>query len=304
MATKRVAICAVAQHKNEPDLWYKRFQNMLLDVLEDLQGQTGFKYGEGGVEMIVSTSDDFFDARTISNNGVTDVIGGQYLAEEKMAQEGLNAIGYANAIILSGHKDLVLIMAHCKESQGESRNLITNCGFDPFYGRATGLDYLNAAGLQAQAYMRKSGLTDDQLAEIVVRSRQWAAKNPYANARDAVVAGKVKSSPMLCDPIRQLHAYPVSDGAVGLLLASEERAREFTDKPVWITGFANCMDTFFFGDRDLTSNFALKKATERACNKAGIQDLKKSADVVEVMDRLEALGATAIIESAINNCRL
>jgi len=284
MATKRVAICAVAQHKNEPDLWYRRFQNMLLDVLEDLQGQTGFKYGEGGVEMIVSTSDDFFDARTISNNGVTDVIGGQYLAEEKMAQEGLNAIGYANAIILSGHKDLVLIMGHCKESQGESRNMITNCGFDPFYGRATGLDYLNAAGLQARAYMKKSGLTDDQMAEIVVRSRQWAAKNLYANAQEAIPAGKVKSSPMLCDPIRQLHAYPVSDGAVGLLLASEERAKEFTDKPVWITGFANCMDTFFFGDRDLTSNFALKNATEKACRKAGIQDLKKAADVVEVMD--------------------
>ena len=284
MATKRVAICAVAQHKNESDLWYRRFQNMLLDVLEELQGKTGFTYGENGVEMIVSASDDFFDARTISNNGVQDVIGGQYLAEEKMAQEGLNAIGYANAIILSGHKDLVLIMGHCKESQGESRNMITNCGFDPFYGRATGLDYLNAAGLQARAYMNKSGLTEDHLAGIVARSRQWAAKNPYANAREAIPEGKVKASPMLCDPIRQLHAYPVSDGAVGMLLASEERAREFTDRPVWITGFANCMDTFFFGDRDLASNFALKKAAAGACRRAGIKSLKKAADVVEVMD--------------------
>ena len=42
MAGKKVAICAVAQHKNESDLWYKRFQGMLLDVLEDLQAQTGF----------------------------------------------------------------------------------------------------------------------------------------------------------------------------------------------------------------------------------------------------------------------
>ena len=281
---KRVAICAVAQLKNDPDLWHTRFQGMLLEILEDLQRQTGFRYGEGGVEQIVSVSDDFFDARTISNNGVQDVLGGQYLAEEKMAQEGLNAIGYANAVILSGHKDVVLIMGHCKESQGESRNLITNCGFDPFYGRAVGLDYLNAAGLQARAYMAKSGLTDDHLARIVARSRQWAAKNPYANARETLPPGKVKASPMLCDPIRQLHAYPVSDGAVGLLLASEERAREYTDRPVWITGFANAMDAFFFGDRDLTSNFALKKAAAKACERAGIRDLKGAADVVEVMD--------------------
>lgn len=281
----KVAICAVAQHKNDSDLWYKRFQGMLLDVLEDLQRQAGFDFNEDtGVNSIVSCSDDFFDARTISNSGVVDVLGAHYRSEEKMAQEGLNAIGFAMSIILSGHDDLVLIMGHCKESQGESRNVITNLGFDPFYGRAVGLDYLNAAGLQANAYMRKSGLTDDHLAEIVVRSRRYAAKNPYANAQEIVEKGKVKASPMLCDPIRQLHAYPVSDGAVGLLLASEERAKEFTDKPVWITGFANCMDAFFFGDRDLTSNFALKKAAARAYAKAGIADPKKAIDLVEVMD--------------------
>jgi acetyl-CoA C-acetyltransferase len=285
MAGRKVAICAVAQHKNDSDLWYKRFQGMLLDVLEDLQAQAGFDFdAETGVRSIVSCSDDFFDARTISNNGVTDVLGAQYRAEEKMAQEGLNAIGYAMAQILSGHEDLVLVMGHCKESQPESRYLISNMGFDPFYGRALGLDYLNAAALQARAYMAKSGLTEDHLANIVVRARQCAARNPYANAREILEAGRVKGSPMLCDPIRQLHAYPVSDGAVGMLLASEDRAKEFTDKPVWLTGFANCMDSFFFGDRDLTSNFALKSAAERACKKAGVKDPKKAIDLVEVMD--------------------
>jgi len=285
MTAKKVAICAVAQHKNEPDLWYKRFQGMLLDVLEDLRAQTGFDFNEEtGVNTIVSCSDDFFDARTISNNGVTDVLGGHYRAEEKMAQEGLNAIGYAMSVILSGHSDLVLVMGHCKESQAESRNMITNMGFDPFYGRPVGLDYLNSAALQARAYMTKSGLTDKHLAGIVARARQWAAKNPFANAREALEEGKVLASPMLCDPLRQLHVYPVSDGAVGMLLASEERAGEFTDKPVWITGFANCMDSYFFGDRDLVSNFALKKAAERAYKKAGINDPKKAIDVVEVMD--------------------
>ena len=285
MAAKKVAICAVAQHKNESDLWHKRFQGMLLDVLEDLQSQTRFDFNEEtGVNTIVSCSDDFFDARTISDNGMTDVLGAHYRAEEKMAQEGLNAIGYAMSVILSGHSDLVLVMGHCKESQSESRNMITNMGFDPFYGRAVGLDYMNAAALQARAYMTKAGVTDEHLARIVVRARQWAARNPDANAREVLEGGKVMASPMLCDPIRQLHAYPVSDGAVGMLLASEERAREFTEKPVWITGFANCMDSYFLGDRDLTSNFALKKAAERAYQKAGINDPKKAIDVVEVSD--------------------
>jgi acetyl-CoA C-acetyltransferase len=285
MTNNRVAICAVAQHKNDSDLWHKRFQGMLLDVLEDLQEQTGFTFDEEtGVNTIVSCSDDFFDARTISNNGVADVLGAHYRGEEKMAQEGLNAIGYAQAVILSGHADLVLVMGHCKESQPESRNTVTNMGFDPFYGRPVGLDYLSATALQARAYMAKAGLSEEHLAGIVVRARQCASRNPWANARETVEAGQVMASPMLCDPIRSLHAYPVSDGAVGMLLASAERAAEFTDRPVWISGFANCMDSYFLGDRDLTANFALKQAAGRAYAKAGISDPRKEIDLVEVMD--------------------
>ena len=285
MAKRRVAICAVALHKNEPDIWQKRFQGMLLDILEELQGRTGFTFDEDtGVNSIVSVSDDFFDARTISDNGVADVLGAQYRGEEKMAQEGLNAIGYAMSLILSGHDDLVLVMGHCKESQGESRNLITNMGFDPFYGRATGLDNLNLAGLQARAYMKKSGVTDQHLAKVVARARQCAARNPYANAREILEEGKILASGMICDPIRQLHVYPVSDGAVGMLLASENRAKEFTDKPVWVEGFANCMDSFFPGDRDLVSNFALKTAAERVYKRAGIKNHRKEIDLVEVTD--------------------
>jgi len=287
MGKNRVAICAVAQHKNEGDLWNKRVQGMLLDVLEDLQKQTGFGFDEErGVGTVISCSDDFFDARTISDNGVTDVMGAHYRAEEKIAQEGMNAIGYATAVIRSGHADLVLVMGHCKESQSESRNRITNFGFDPFYGRAVGLDYLNTAALQARLYMSKSSVTEEHLAGIVVRARQCAAKNPYANARDPVEPGKVTASPMICDPIRSLHVYPVSDGAAGMLLASEERAGEFTDRPVWITGFSNCMDSYFLGDRDLTDNFALKKAAARAYAMAGIRNPEKAFDLIESTDAI------------------
>jgi len=282
---RRIAICAVAQHKCEEDIWYKRFQGMLLDVLEDIQEQTGFDFNEEtGVNGIVTCSDDVFDARTISNNAAVDAAGANYREEEKVAQDGLNGLGYAMALILSGHDDLVYLAGHCKESQSESRNMCTYLAYDPFYGRPMGLDYLNVAGLQAMEYMEKSGLTQEQMAKVVVRSRQWAIRNPYANATEQVELGEVMSSPMVCNPLRRLHIYPVSDGAVAFLLASEERAYEFTDNPVWITGFGNSMDSYFLGDRDLTSNLALKDAAGRAYKMAGIKNPKRSIDLVEVMD--------------------
>jgi len=255
---KRVAICAVAQHEIKANIWHKRFQDMLLDILEDLQGETGFTFGgERGVKNVITCSDDFFDARTISDNAVNDVVGaGNYRGEQKMAQEGLNGIGYAMAVILSGHDDVIYLAGHCKESLSTSRNQIANMAYDPFYGRCLGLDYLNTAGLQARAYMEKTKLN----------------------------LGDVMYSPVLCDPIRSLHAYPVSDGAVGMLLASEERAYEFTDNPIWITGFGNCMDSYFLGRRDIASSPALKKAAGQAYRMAGISKPRESINLVEVMD--------------------
>jgi len=284
--TRRVGICAVAQTTFERDKWYERFQGMILEVLESLLEQTGLNFNEEtGIDIIISCSDDVFDARTISNNGMTDVLGAHFRCEEKVAQEGLQAVYYGLAAIKSGHADLVLIIGHCKESQARSRNMVTHAAFDPFYTRPVGLDFCAAAGLQAQAYMAKAGVTDEELADLVVRARRKAQKNPYLQDLPQVTKEEVLASPLLADPIRRLQAYPVSDGAVGMILAAEERAWEITDTPVWISGVGNCLDSFFLGDRDLTSNFALKKAAERAYQRAGIADPRAAFDLVELSDQ-------------------
>ncbi len=286
---RKVAICAVAQTTYERSKWDQRFQGMALEVLEKLREQVEVTFSRHrpevqGIDMSINVSDDIFDARTISDNAMTDVLGAHFGCEEKVAQEGIQAVYYGLAAIASGHNDMVLIIGHCKESQGKSRNMVTHVAFDPFYTRPVGLDFCAAAGLQAQAYAQKSGISDAQLARVVVEARKNGGKNPYITGLDPVTADQVMKSDLLADPIRQLHAYPVSDGAVGLVLASEEIARKITDKPVWITGTGNCMDSFFLGDRDLAGNFALKKAAERACKRAGVSD-PNSFDVVELSDQ-------------------
>ncbi len=283
--SKRVAICAFAQIKNEPDIWYQRFQGMLMDCFEPIMEQTGVTFDmENGIRNIVTCSDDVFDARTISDNGVTDVVGAHFRGEEKMAQDAINGIGYAMSCILSGHDDIILYMGHCKESQTESRQMNTNLAFDPFYTRPLGLDFQNANAFQAREYMEKSGITDEHLAEIVVRSRKKAAKNPFARKNEALTKNDVLNSSMLADPIRELHQYPITDWAFGMLLCCEERAKEFCKNPVWLTGFGSNMDGYYLGERDLTSNFALKRAAERAYKMSGTKNPVKDLDIVELND--------------------
>ena len=90
---RRVGICAVAQTTYEPDKWYERFQGMALEVLESIQAQTGVDFSPGkGIGMSISVSDDIFDARTISDNAMTDVLGAHFGCEEKVAQEGIQAV--------------------------------------------------------------------------------------------------------------------------------------------------------------------------------------------------------------------
>ncbi len=282
---RRIAVCALAQIKNEPDIWYERFQGMLWECVEAILQQTGVTFDlKKGIRNVITCSDDVFDARTISDSAITDVVGAHYRGEEKIAQDGSNALGYALACIFSGHDDVILLTGHCKESQSESRRMCTNLAYDPFYCRPLGLDFVNANAFQAREYMAKSGIAEEHLARIVVRSRRNAAKNPYARQNHMITEAEVMKSPMLADPIRELHYYPVTDWAVGMLLCSEERVSEFTDKPVWITGFGNCMDTYFLGDKDLTGNIALERAAERAYRMAGIKDPQRELDLVELND--------------------
>ncbi|MCK7495499.1 MAG: hypothetical protein MZW92_34015 [Comamonadaceae bacterium] len=134
---------------------------------------------EKGIRTIITCSDDVFDARTISNNGMTDVVGAALPRRRKNGagkhqrprlRDGLHP--------QSGHDDFILFMGHCKESQGESRRMVTNLAFDPFYCRPLGMDFHNVDALQARAYMEKSKVTDEHLAKIVVRSQEEREKEP------------------------------------------------------------------------------------------------------------------------------
>jgi len=280
----RVGIVALAQSKFEPWKRNQRVQGLVWEVVKQVQKQVGLDFNEKGIDGTITVSDDLFDARTISDNAVTDVVGAHFRPEEKVAADGTQGVYYAVANILSGHHDCVLLAAHSKESQAASRNMITHLAFDPFYTRPVGLDYVQAAALQARAYMAKSGVTEEQLAEVVVHARKWAAKNPVAREQTQVTVEEVLASPYMADPIREQFIYPVTDGSIALVLASEKRALELCDNPVWITGVGNCYDTFFLGERDLSASMSLSKAAERAYGMAGISSAQ-DCDVIEIADQ-------------------
>jgi len=283
--TERVGIVAVAQTKYHPNRADAKEGEVAYEAVKQVLQETGLKFVDdgSGIDAAVSCSEDYWDGRTISSLNVAPFIGTQFRSEEKVAEDGINAVYYAMAHIMAGVHDTLLVVTHCKESM-TSPSLVQNHAFDPIFMRILGLDFLTAAALQAGRYMDKYGITPEQCAQVAVKNRGNAKNNPYAQDPMDITVEDVLKSPMLADPIHELDAKPVSDGACAMILAREEKAKRFADKPVWITGASNCYEAHYLGDRDLAECQALINAAKRAYNMAGIANPFKEVDVAEISE--------------------
>jgi acetyl-CoA C-acetyltransferase len=279
---ERIGIVAVAQTRFEKKKSNQRFQEMLWEVVKDVREQTGLSFGKGQIDNAVTCSNDFFDCRTISDAPMGDLVGAHYGPEEKNDQDGLQGVFYAAAQVASGHSEITIVAGHCKESQVASRNMVTHCAFDPIFSRQVGLDYINAAALQARVYIDRYKVKPEQLAAAVVRDRRNGALNPKAQLRQAVTINQVLNSKMVCDPLRELEIYPQSDGAVALILAGETRAKKLCKNPVWILGAGNCYDAYYLGDRNLAESKSLELAAKRAYKMAKLKNPAKELDLLEL----------------------
>jgi acetyl-CoA C-acetyltransferase len=255
---------------------------------------------EKDIDGRVSCSHDIWDGQTISNIGITDVIGAHLRGEEKMAMDGATAVYYGTIGILAGESRCTLVLAHTKMSQ-TNRHIVNNVAFDPIYTRRLGLDFTAAGALQARRYLHRHALSPTQTARVVVKNLGNALRNPVAfNGGDYTVDQVLDSTPV-ASPLRAMDIAPDCDGAVALILASGERAAAISDTPVWVRGIGACYDAAYLGDRDLAESMALHRAAAQAYRMAGIDDPARRFDLVELSDEfsyqelmwLEGLGLFA-----------
>jgi acetyl-CoA acetyltransferase len=81
-----------------------------------------------------------------------------------------------------------------------------------------------AYALAASRHMYEYGTTSEQLAEIAVATRAWAARNPMAMHRDPLTIDDVLDSPWLVHPFHVLDCCLVTDAGGAVVLASTELA--------------------------------------------------------------------------------
>jgi acetyl-CoA acetyltransferase len=97
---------------------------------------------------------------------------------------------------------------------------------------------IGAYALAASRHMAVYGTTPEQLAQIAVDTRRWAAMNPNARFRDPITVDDVLESPMVVSPLHLLDCCLVTDGAGAFVITSAERARDVARPPVYVLGAA------------------------------------------------------------------
>ena len=278
---ERVGIVAVGQTKYHPDRSDVNEEELAYEAIKQVLETTGLTLSD--IDSAVTCSQDFWDGRTISSMNIQHVVGAHLGHEDKVAEDGLNAVYVGMSQVLSGHQDIILVVAHTKESQAD-KSLIENAAFDPALMRQLGLDFLSAAAMQAKRYMYKYGITPQQCAKVAVKNRGNAKNNPFAQEPLDITVEDVLSSKTLSSPIKRLDTKPISDGACAMILAPEAKAKKLTKKPVWILGASNCYETHYLGDRDLANCDALIKAAKKAYSMAGIKNPLKEGNVAEISE--------------------
>ncbi|MAB13407.1 thiolase [Parvibaculum sp.] len=134
--------------------------------------------------------------------------------------------------------------------------------------------------IPALRYMKTYGVTEEDVAMVAVIQREWAAKNPRASFRDLITVDDVLNSRMISWPFRLLMCCLVTDGGGALILTSAERAKDFPQKPVYILGTGESVETPMVSQmEDFTTSKAFRVSGKKAFDEAGI----KHSDVDHLM---------------------
>lgn len=158
---------------------------------------------------------------------------------------------------------------------------------------------VGAYALAASRHFAQYGTTSEQLADLAVSTRQWAALNPKAYRREPLTREDVLNSGPIATPLNKLDCCLFTDGGGAVVVVSPDIARTLKKPPVWLLGQGESVSHAQISEMpDLTVTPAAKSGA-RAFEMAGVTH--GDLDVVEIYDSftitvlltLESLGFCA-----------
>ncbi len=209
---------------------------------------------------------------------------------ELACASGQAALRYAWLAIAAGQLDVALVLGVEKMNIGrefmpEIQVTMANVPDREFDG-VNGMNGPTYFSQVAQRHMHDYGTTPEQLATVSAKNKTHAAETDFAQFRSACTIEDVFDSYPIAPPLHLFDCSGITDGAAGVILVSEEKAREMTDTAAYITGSGqSCMASNSVNNLpDLSGWPQAREASRTAYDQAGIEDPLEEIDVAEVHD--------------------
>jgi acetyl-CoA C-acetyltransferase len=277
----QVAIIGIGQTKYEPAKPEQILDEIVFEAASKALADAGLTREQ--VDCVTIAASDQIDGRPISSM-LEACPAGAYLKDEiKVTEESSYAAILAAMRIMSGVFDTALVVSWSKNSETFVTQ-ITGYSADPFFNRPCALNYITAEAMAINKYQKENGFQGEAAAKVVVKNRANALRNPLACYRKPLYPEEILNSRYIAWPLRELDAAPPCDGACAMVLASAEKAKSLTDKPVWILGMGWATDTYYMGERDLSFMESLYEASRYAYSAANIKNPFDSIDAAEISD--------------------
>jgi acetyl-CoA acetyltransferase len=195
-------------------------------------------------------------------------------------------VHHAVAAIHAGRCEVALIAYASRQRTRRSRKMTRESDtsslgaqFELSYGLPGPLGHY---AMIAARHMYQYGTTSEQLAEIAVAARAWAAMNPKAWSRDPITVEDVVSSRLICDPLHRLDVCLVTDGGGAAVVTTADRARDAAKQAVRVLGVGESQTHWSIAQMpDLTVTAGAVSGRE-AFGMAGIKP--SDVDVLEPYD--------------------
>ena len=140
--------------------------------------------------------------------------------------------------IKSGEFDMGLVTGFDKHARGAFAAKPKNYGLPEWYAETGLMMTTQFFAMKIKRYMDMFGITDESLVRVAEKAFQNGSLAPHAWRRTPVDYDTIANSMMLSDPLRKYMFCSPGEGGVGLVLASEKKAKELGRLGVRVLGAA------------------------------------------------------------------
>jgi acetyl-CoA C-acetyltransferase len=136
--------------------------------------------------------------------------------------------------IQSGASELGVVVGFDKHPRGAFDPKPEDWGLEQWYGESGLMLTTQFFALKIQRYMSEFGITAATLAKVAAKAYFNGSLNPNAWRRKPLTEEEILESPMISHPLTQYMFCSPGEGAVALVLCRADKARYYTDRPVYL----------------------------------------------------------------------